>query len=275
MNRVARNNQIIYSTHSPAFVGVDRFDQIRLFRKQVTNNGGPKITKITNATLSTVASALWDFHGRPGEQFTAETLSSRLRTLMTPWMNEGFFADLVVLVEGEEDRAAVLGVAKSMGHDLDSVGISVIPCDGKTNLDRAMLIFDSLGISVYIIWDSDHEKRDPHIEYNRCLLRIVKSLEEDYPDKIEPNYACFKTNLGDVMKKELGPELYEKLFLKLRNDLGFQEKTSEIKNPIFIYALIDNARQSGKTFVSMEIIVNMILEKRRGPPVASAPIHSP
>ena len=102
-----------------------------------------------------------------------------------------------------------------------------------------------------------------------------ESLEEDYPDKIGQNYTCSRRDLGDVMKEELGPELYEKLLLKLRNDLGFQEKTSEIKNPIFIYALIDNARQSGKTFVSMEIIVNMILEKRHGPPVASAPIHSP
>ena len=138
MNRVARNNQIIYSTHSPAFVGVDRFDQIRLFRKRLTNSGGPKITKITNAALSTVASALWDFHGRPRPQFTAETLSSRLRTLMTPWMNEGFFADLVVLVEGEERSGSSFGRGQIDGHDLDSVGISVIPCDGKTNLDRAI-----------------------------------------------------------------------------------------------------------------------------------------
>ena len=30
---------------------------------------------------------------------------------MTPWMGEGFFADVVVLVEGEDDRAAILGYA--------------------------------------------------------------------------------------------------------------------------------------------------------------------
>jgi putative ATP-dependent endonuclease of OLD family len=270
LNRVARNNQIIYSTHSPAFVGVDRFDQIRLFRKRLTNRGGPKITKIENATLGTIASVLWDFHGRPGVPFTAETLFARLRPLMTPWMNEGFFADLVVLVEGEEDRAAVLGMAQAMGCDLDSVGISVIPCGGKTNLDRPVLIFDSLGISVYIIWDSDHGGQDPNVPYNRCLLRIVKSLEEDYPNSISHDYACFKTKLADVMREEIGNDLYDHLIPKLRAELGFQEKHSEIKNPIFIQTLIENARQCGKTCTSLEKIVAMILEKRHGPQIASA-----
>jgi putative ATP-dependent endonuclease of OLD family len=270
LSRVARNNQIIYSTHSPAFVGVDRFDQIRLFRKQLTNDGKPKITKVKNAMLGTVATQLWEYQGRPGKQFTAETLSARLRSLMTPWMNEGFFADLVVLVEGEEDRAAVLGTAHSMGYDLDSMGISVIPCDGKTNLDRPALIFDLLGIPVFLIWDSDHEGEDPKVVCNRCLLRIVHVPEEDYPDAIAHNYACFKTKLGDTMRKELGQDLHDQLFAKLRTELGFQEKRTEIKNPIFIRALIENARENGKTCESLEKMVAMILEKRHGAPIASA-----
>ena len=60
---------------------------------------------------------------------------------MTPWMNEGFFADVAVLVEGEDDRAAILGTAMSLDFDLDRNGIAVIPCMGKNNLDRPMLIF--------------------------------------------------------------------------------------------------------------------------------------
>ena len=272
---VTRKTQIMYSTHSPAFVGLDRFDQIRLFRKQDTNDGRPKMTKIRNALLGDVATQLWEYHGRPGKQFTAETLSARLRSLMTPWMNEGFFADLVVLVEGEEDRAAVLGTAYAMGHNFDSVGISVIPCDGKTSLDRPALIFDSLGIPVYLVWDSDYQVDDPNVLCNRCLLRIVHASEEDYPDAIAHDYACFKTKLGDVMRTELGHDLYDELSARLRTDLGFQERRTEIKNPQFIRALIKSARERGKACASLEKVVAMILEKRHGLPIYPAPLLAP
>ena len=267
---VTRKTQIMYSTHCPAFVGLDRFDQIRLFRKQVTADGRPKVTKITNVQLEDVANQLWEYQGRPGKQFTAKTLSARLRSLMTPWMNEGFFADLVVLVEGEEDRAAILGTAYSMGYDLDSVGISVIPCDGKTNLDRPALIFDLLGIPVYLIWDSDYQGDNSHVACNRCLLRIVHALEEDYPDVVAHDYACFKTKLGDVMRKELGQEPYDQLCARLRTELGFQERHTEIKNPFFIRALIEAARESGKTCATLEKAVAMIVEKRHGVSIATA-----
>lgn len=262
LSRVARNNQIIYSTHSPAFVGVDRFDQIRLFRKQLTNSGKPKITKITNALLATVATQLWKFHGEKGPPFTAESLAVRLRSLMTPWMNEGFFADLVVLVEGEEDRAAVLGTAFAMSCDLDSHGISVIPCDGKTNLDRPALIFDLLGIPVYLIWDSDYGGKDPKVDWNRCLMRILGVAEEDYPDGVACNFACFKTNLTDVMKTEIGNPLFEELSEILRSEMGFQERPSEIKNPLFVQALIENARKRGRSCSHLEAIVGHVLQKR-------------
>jgi predicted ATP-dependent endonuclease of OLD family len=53
---------------------------------------------------------------------------------MTPWTNEGFFANVVVLVEGEDDRAAILGMAKAMGYEFESMDIAVIPCMGKKNL---------------------------------------------------------------------------------------------------------------------------------------------
>ena len=46
---------------------------------------------------------------------------------MTPWLNEGFFADVVVLVEGEDDRAALLGTAYVLGVDFDAMGFAVLP----------------------------------------------------------------------------------------------------------------------------------------------------
>ena len=119
---VSKNTQVIYTTHSPLFIGLDRFPQIRVLRKIAVDGGAAKATTLMQADMNAVAAELGKAAGPAGAKFTAETLRGRLQTLMTPWMNEGFFADTVVLVEGEDDRAAVVGVAASMGHDFDSSG---------------------------------------------------------------------------------------------------------------------------------------------------------
>src|ERR1700722_16105233 len=155
------------------FVGLDRFDQARLFRKTIIEEGKPKCTMLSEATMDQIAEVLWKVCGSPGEKYTKDSLLPRLQPIMTPWMNEGFFADVVVLVEGEDDLAAILGVARARDVSLDALGISVIPCMGKTNLDRPTLIFRALGIPVYLVWDSDKGDKDDSSKTNRLLLRLV------------------------------------------------------------------------------------------------------
>ena len=175
---VAEKTQIIYTTHSPLLVGLDRFDQIRVLRR-IPHDGGPKITRLAKADMEAVAHELWEIGGQTGDAFTAETLKPRLRCLMTPWMGEGFFADVVALVEGESDRAALLAVARTLGFDFDSLGIAVIPCFSKSSIDRPLIIFRQLGIPVYALWDGDYGNNDPKPEINRRLLRLVGKPQED------------------------------------------------------------------------------------------------
>ena len=101
---VAKRTQVLYSTHSPLFVGLDRFEQIRLLRKADDIGGKPRVTKAVRAELDAVAEEIWVAGGSQGSKYTADTLRPRLQAVMTPWVNEGFFADVAVLVEGEDDR---------------------------------------------------------------------------------------------------------------------------------------------------------------------------
>ena len=179
---VAENTQVIYATHSPLFVGLDRFDQIRVLRKVPRGDGRPRTTQLKKADMESVANELWDASDRQGEMFTADTLKPRLQSIMTPWMGEGFFADVVVLVEGEDDRAAILGFARSKECDFDGLGITVIPCSGKSSIDRPLLIFRQLGISVYVVWDGDYGGNDAKPEDNRYLLRLLGKPEQDWPE---------------------------------------------------------------------------------------------
>jgi len=101
---VAKRTQVIYSTHSPLFVGLDRFEQIRLLRKADAAIGKPRITKAIKAELADVAEEIQAAGDNQSSKYTTNTLRPRLQAVMTPWVNEGFFADVAVLVEGEDDR---------------------------------------------------------------------------------------------------------------------------------------------------------------------------
>jgi hypothetical protein len=256
---VAKRTQVLYSTHSPLFVGLDRFEQIRLLRKVDDVAGKPRVTKAVKAELDAVAKEIWVAGGSQGDEYTGDTLRPRLQAVMTPWVNEGFFADVAVLVEGEDDRAAILGVAASMGHDLDSDGISVIPCSGKNNLDRPLVIFRCLGIPVYAIWDGDQGEADAKPEENRKLLRLLGQLEEDWPCGVKDQYACFKVTLETTLGEEIGKDLFDRLLSDAQGQLGISKKEDALKNPVVLHRIIEKASADGKSSATLEGIVEKII----------------
>ena len=253
------STQVIYTTHSPLFVGLDRFNHIRVLRKSDAVKGQPKVTTLRQADMDSVARELQDAQSDPAVVFTAETLRPRLQALMTPWVNEGFFADVVVLVEGESDVAAITGMARSMGHKLDSLGIAVIPCGGKTCLDRPLVIFRQLDIPAYLIWDGDKGKDDAEAENNRYLLRLLELPEEDWPDFVGVTAACFSVNLEDTLAEEVGREDFDAWMSQAQEFFGIQKKREARKYPAVVRHVIDEARLKDKTSTSIEKIVEKIL----------------
>jgi len=256
---VAKKTQIIYGTHSPLFVGIDRIDQVRLLRKMAGGERKPKITKAVWTTLDQVAEILWEAANKPGTKFTGKTLLPRLQAIMTPWMNEGFFADVVVLVEGEGDRAAILGIAASMGHDLESEGFSVIPCMGKNNLDRPMVIFQNLNIPTYVIWDSDEGEKDSKPEDNKYLLRLLGQPDEDWPNKVGDRFACFKKKLEITLREEIGVDVFDRLLRTVQEELAISTKDQALKNPVVIRKIVETAKIEGKSSQTIENIIQKIL----------------
>lgn len=256
---VAKKTQVLYTTHSPLFVGLDRFDQISLLRKEHHAEGKPKITKVTKTALDSVAEELWVAGGKQGTKFTADTLRPRLQAVLTPWVNEGFFADVAVLVEGEDDRAAILGAARVMGQDLDSGGIAVIPCVGKSNLDRPLVIFRQFGIPVYVMWDSDYGVKDAKPESNRYLLRLLRQVEDDWPNQIIGSHACFKVMLEQTLADELGKETFDQFLTEVQEELGILKRSHALKNPIVLERVIAKAATKGKTSPTLKKIVESIV----------------
>ena len=255
---VAENTQVIYSTHSPLFVGIDRIDQIRLLRK-VKVPGKPRITKVVSTTTNEIAEIIWKADGEPGARYRGETLLPRLQSIMTPWMSEGFFARVAVLVEGEDDRAAVLGMAKAMGHDLESSGFSIIPCCGKGCMDRPAAIFQRLGIPIYLIWDGDEGERDANPQDNHRLLRLLGYPPEDWPNSTTATFACFKKDLESTLREELGPDDFDRWLTECQENLRIPKRKHALKNPHVIAAIMERAGAVGKTSQRLREICDRIL----------------
>lgn len=268
---VASDTQVIYTTHSPLFVGLDRFDQIRVVRKAELTKEEPKFSKVDHADLDSVAVQLWEANGCRGNPFTADSLRPRLQAIMTPWMNEGFFADVAVLVEGEDDRAAVLGTALSMGIDIDGKGIAVIPCGGKDNLDRPVLIFKNLGIPVYVIWDGDCGKRDPKPEVNQRLMLLNDRDPEEHPQGVWGTCACFKVDLETSIKEDVGGVGFDRFFAQAMREFDFNGRADARKNPFVFNRFIEIAASNRLKSSTLERIVEMIQMLRDGATSSDSP----
>lgn len=274
---VADKMQIVYATHSPLFVGIDIFDKIRLLKKEQVTEGMPKVSKIVSASLRKISGILNGGGNDKYGNYDENTLIARLRAIMTPWMSEGFFSNAVVLVEGEDDRAAIIGVARRLEEDLEGKGISVIPCNGKTNLDRPFVIFREFGIPVYVIWDSDGDRgvtegicekcerpldKKPDPRENHRLLQLVGKEAIDWPEFIEDNFACFKTDLERTIKNDYGSELFEKALSKYQNEFLIKKRKYAIKNPEVILNIIKFIDEENTIDCTLKKIVRKIKSLR-------------
>lgn len=258
---VAQKTQVIYSTHEPLFVGLDHFDQIRVLRKVSEESGKPKVTKVARVKLEKVAEALWNLDGQRGDRYTAETLRPRMQAVMTPWMNEGFFGDVVALVEGEGDRAVLLAAATALGHDFESMGICVIPCMSKNNIDRPTLVFRDIGIEIYLVWDNDKEANEPKPEENRRLLRIVGATEEDWPAGVWDTHACFDNKLEAVLVTEIEHKIFDYYLDKARNEFRLA-KDRILKNPFALRYIVGGCYGEGQHSSTLDSIVEKIWSLR-------------
>ncbi len=256
---VAARTQVVYSTHSPLFVGLDRFNQLRLLRKIAASEGAPKATRLVRVVLEEIAEEIWESDGRPPAKYTGSGLRAHLQAVMTPSMSEGFFAEAVVLVEGERDRAAILGMARAMGTDLEGREYAVIACGGKGCIRNPLVIFRKLGIPVYAIWDSD--KGDPNAPVeNHKLLRAVNRPEEAWPvTQVTEAFASFETTLDDTARGEIGEELFGQLLGDCQASFEMARVDHVLASQVAREALFRKAKEQGKTSPTLETIISSLL----------------
>jgi predicted ATP-dependent endonuclease of OLD family len=183
LRNIGQTNQVIYITHSPHFVTIPEFDEIRIVSK---NNIG---TKCVHSSLT-----------------SSEKLKERFRKELDPERNELFFAKKILIVEGDTEKLSLPEYARQLKKDIDRNGSSIIEVGGKRNITDFVELALSLQIQVGFIYDIDSsdfskDQKDQEIEYNKGLDAFVKKGAAIW--KFDKNYEA-------ELRKEWGEDNYSK-----------------------------------------------------------------
>jgi predicted ATP-dependent endonuclease of OLD family len=125
-------NQVLYSTHSPFFLGVDRIEELVLVRHDDR----------TGTTL---------LQPQPIEQEKAFRVFAELDAERA----EVFLSRAVMLVEGRTEKLTFPFVFRALGYDADQEAIAVIDCGGKGNIPLFAEICNACEIPYVVVHDRD------------------------------------------------------------------------------------------------------------------------
>ena len=241
---VAENGtQIFYTTHSPDFLTVGRFNEIFLVRKNAGDG--------TYVRSSKPADFVTDLKIRNNIDATSDEIMLQYKNAYeetgdTQKANEAFFAKKVILVEGQSESLCLPYLFGKMNYDYIAKGVTLVRCGDKNDLDRFYRLYTEFGIPCFIIFDGDrqHEGTDDAAETirkNREILSLFGAAV-DFPDNIvQEKYLGFERTFNqnlNFVSKEKGL----KLFKQVRNEITIAEQVPQWVQEVIsrIEALQDN-----------------------------------
>ena len=273
---VATNTQVIFASHSPYFVCMDRFHEVKLARRFPSAAGTHKECLLEEAALQKVVDMLAQAHQVNDGSYTVSSLQSKLH-IVTPELSEGFFADVVLLVEGESDKAAIRAAASLKKIDLEALGIAVLQAGGKNNLDRPAAIFCTLGIPTFVVWDCD--RKDSGViddeKANRALQRLLGTTDAEVfaaGSRTTHRYACFEKNLECMLRTEFGESAFGEVMTQIQEDFGVKERKDAIKASPIMRAALVKLSERGLHSPTLDTILERAVALRNQGPSAQVPL---
>jgi putative ATP-dependent endonuclease of the OLD family len=192
------NNQIFYSTHSSNFVDIERFDDICLVEKCLDEDGN-MCTQVRQVSAEELLDRRKTVY--PNIQMNELSLKERLRNVCDLEHNEAFFAQKIVLVEGDTEEYVLPIFARFLGYDFNDNGVSIVNARGKLNLDQLYDLYQSFGIPTYLIFDNDKGGQDRELRQNEILLNMLGYQPEREPDGvITDTFAILEGNFENQLK---------------------------------------------------------------------------
>ena len=231
------SNQIIYTSHSPYFIDLHHFDQIRMVRKMPSPDSLAPQSVVARFSLEHAKEKIAKVCNVDPDDFTRDSFRARAIPIMNTIVSEGFFTDVVVVVEGLSEVGILWKLQEIMKKNWSRLGIVIVPAGGKNNIDRPVVIFQGLSIPTYFIFDADShlkgkgEKEKDARNRNHRYLRLASVPIEDFPDtQVHKTWAVFKDTLEGILKKELGDKTFLFIQKEVASELGYDEMNRVNKN---------------------------------------------
>lgn len=203
------------------------------------------------------------------ECFTRDSFRARALPVMNTIVNEGFFADVVVVVEGPSEVGVIWKLQEILNKDWSQLGIALVPAGGKNNIDQPVVIFRGLNIPTYFIFDADSrckgkgKKEQEAKNCNHRYLRLAGIPVEDFPEtQIHDTWAVFKDDLEEIFEESIGNEAYNLILEEVASELGYENRDRACKNLEGASRFIELVYEKAHRIKPLEKVVQMITKLR-------------
>jgi CRISPR-associated exonuclease Cas4 len=166
-------HQVILNTHSPHFIEFNNIYQVAKVIKPRINLGTKVIQPLEFTEQGQIKEkelvCVWG--NKREREFFKHINRVNMNYYLNPNRNEMFFADKVVLVEGQTEKMMFQAWANYFfGDDIGLISqVSYIDCLGKFNFQHYIRILNEFQIPLVVIVDSDIHKSDKTRRMNQYI----------------------------------------------------------------------------------------------------------
>ncbi len=260
------NAQVTVTTHSPYFVSGEYFESVRMVRRDNT-------TKRTGIRMSKVADVAVRYADATGSTFVKpQGTWAKVHQALQPGLNEMFFTQRLILVEGLEDVAYISAwiALTDRAEEFRRLGCHIVPANGKSEMIQPLIVAQGLGIPTYVVFDADGDKvkkdepRNRHVRDNTALLKLVgNDASVIFPTTLLQglNWSVWPTDMGAQVKADTITELGEPGFEAIANatQLEFENEGGLHKNALHIGSQLARTLDAGCRPAALEDLCDRLL----------------
>ena len=171
-------NQVILCTHSSNLISIDKYKSIYIIKKE-NEQYGSKVTQCEEDL----------FDGNQKNEWN-------LSYWINPDRGELFFAEKVILVEGQTDKVILPALADKLG--VFKYSYTVIDCGSKQNIPLYIKLMNKFNIPYVAVYDKDHQENK-----SEQAIGVADSATKAILDEIN-NEIGLSVELVNDIEQELG-----------------------------------------------------------------------
>ncbi|EEV24882.1 ATP-dependent OLD family endonuclease [Actinobacillus minor 202] len=175
-------SQVILCTHSSNLISMDKYKSIYIVKKE-NEQAGSKVTQCQEDL----------FDGNQKNEWN-------LSYWINPDRGELFFAEKVILVEGQTDKVIIPALADRLG--VFKYSYTIIDCGSKQNIPLYIKLLNKFSIPYIAVYDKDHQE---HKKTNSQAIGAADSATKAILDEVVEGLGITVELVNDI-EEELGYE---------------------------------------------------------------------